>query len=151
MGDQWEELYQQFLTKYPGAFEPYDAELSAYDPFKFQKERIRRLKSKLDAVQSQVPSSSLLQPNGDVNYVKVQRVQYQTIIDQVNQFKDKMQKYHAQFQHNAKQIQSLKKQNKALKAATGKTHVAPGKRRLSLMACILIVAALFYPRGTIEV
>merc|ERR1712087_792032 len=90
------------------------------------------------------PSSSLLQQNGAVNYVKVQRVQYQTIIDQVNQFKDKMQKYHVQFLHNAKQIQTLEKQNKALELAAGKTHVPSGKRRLSVIACLLIVAALFY-------
>merc|ERR1712154_589180 len=65
--------------------------------------------------------------NGKVNgngiqYVTLQRDQYQTIIDRMNQFKNKMQEYHQQFQHNAKQIQSLKEENNMLKANELKTN-----------------------------
>merc|ERR1712062_736864 len=80
-----------------------------------------------------------------IQYVKVRRDQYQTIIYQVNQFKNKMQKYHQQFQSNAKQIQSLKQQNDLLKQNERKRiGIGMKTKSVSVVMCLMVIIALFY-------
>ena len=83
--------------------------------------------------------------------MQLQRGQYQTIIDRMNQFKNKMQEYHLQFQHNAKQIQSLKEENNSLKKETktmGKRTENGSKsvraKGFSVMMCLLLIVAVLY-------
>ena len=147
---KWEVLYNRFLTSFPDVFKGYDADLTLYDPFKFQKDRIHHLESELTSLRLQMPSpkrngkgSGTGTAANGIQYVTVQRDQYQTIIDQVNQFKNKMQKYHQQFQHNAKQIQSLKKENDALKVAVQKRSGSKTKG-FSVMMCLMVIAAVLY-------
>ena len=122
---KWEQKYNHFVSSFPEIFKEYNADLTQYDPFKYQTEKIKKLESQLALISDQKSKGNV---NGKVNgngiqYVTLQRDQYQTIIDRMNQFKNKMQEYHQQFQHNAKQIQSLKEENNMLKANALKTNV----------------------------
>lgn len=148
---KWEAMYNHFLSSFPAVFEGYDADLSRYDPFQSLNAKISALQSELRMAHRPEMENGKSLGNGSVKkgiqYVTVQRDQYQTIIDQVNQFKNKMQKYHHRFQLNAQQIQSLKQENDALKAAAKKESVprrGPKSSGLSVVMCLMLIVAVLY-------
>merc|ERR1712151_139394 len=129
-------MYNRFLSSFPDIFKGYDADLSQYGPFKFRTDKIYQLQSQLTTHGNSGILNGKSKENETVNgiqYVKVRRDQYQTIIDQVNQFKNKMQKYHQQFQSNAKQIQSLKQQNDLLKHKKSEIGVGMKTKSVSVV------------------
>eukprot|EP01084_Bolivina_argentea_P254711 428274_1 len=106
---EWEILYNKFRTSFPVIFGDYPhSDLSSYDPVQMlldhqQHDRMRKLQFDRDIDDAKQDSDR----NG-ISYVSLKQQQYQDIIKYVNELKNKMKKYHIEFDANVQQIKTLK-------------------------------------------
>merc|ERR1711971_386570 len=140
---KWESIYNRWIDAFPSVFVDFDkrtthfADLAKYEPFRFHSQRIARLEANVPEVGVGVESGSEKSDGDGVTAtVTLKRDEYGQIIRQVNEFKNKMQKYHVQFLHNAKQIQTLKKEKEALQNKLEETQRGGGRSKQSKLAML---------------
>merc|ERR1719242_2081354 len=126
---KWERLYTRFITLYPSVFSKYQqADLREYDPLKWivgddedakiREAEMSEMKAEIKTLQMQIhlneQQHGVQHENGKngkengVKYIQLKQEQYRQIIEYVNQLKNKMKKYHSEFEKNREHITSLK-------------------------------------------
>eukprot|EP00484_Ammonia_sp_Unknown_P029474 CAMPEP_0197034952 /NCGR_PEP_ID=MMETSP1384-20130603/12870_1 /TAXON_ID=29189 /ORGANISM="Ammonia sp." /LENGTH=289 /DNA_ID=CAMNT_0042464931 /DNA_START=33 /DNA_END=902 /DNA_ORIENTATION=+ len=138
---KWEKLYNKFVHSFPDIFENYpEAELDRYHPIQpfvradtddeLEQEVMKQKNNEIDELQLEIKGLQMQlqlneQQGGNAQnsssnghkFVTLKRENYQNMIEFTNEIKNKMHKYHSEFETNAKQIKVLEKANADLKHA----------------------------------
>jgi len=166
---KWERLYTKFIDSFPSIFRDFNnADLRRYDPLqpflndlddvKMKDDEINTLQLEIKGLRMELALNQKQENkiNKDEKYISLKQEQYQQIIEYVNQLKNKMKKYHNEFEKNVEKMKILKQSNDDLKHTISvnmerrkenednKQSKRNKKKLYWLAVCLFIVAVLIY-------